>query len=118
MRFKLDENLPAEAARLLRDAGHDAATVLDQEMSGESDRTLATVCRREARALVTLDADFADLRTYPPERYSGLLVLRLRQQDKPHVIGVLRRLIPLLGQEPLEGRLWIVEEERVRIRPS
>lgn len=118
MRFKLDENLPMEAALLFREAGYNAATVLDQKMSGEPDHALAGACLREARALVTLDTDFADLRTYPPEKYAGLLVLRLRQQDKPHVVRVLRRLIPLLDREPLDGRLWIVEEERIRVRPS
>jgi hypothetical protein len=30
MRFKVDENLPAEVAQLLRAAGHDALTVVDQ----------------------------------------------------------------------------------------
>ena len=66
MRFKLDENLPAEAADLLRDAGYDAVTVLEQEMSGETDASVAAVCEQEGRVLVTLDTDFADLRTYPP----------------------------------------------------
>ena len=34
MRFKLDENLPVEAAEFLRSAGHDARTVLEQGMGG------------------------------------------------------------------------------------
>ena len=116
MRFKLDENLPAEAADLLREAGHDAATVLEQEMSGETDPNVAAACEREGRVLVTLDADFADIRTYPPEGYPGLVVLRLRRQDKPHVLDVLRRVLPLLETEQLRERLWIVDEERVRVR--
>ncbi len=37
MRFKLDENLPMELAGLLRDAGHDVSTVLDQQLGGSSD---------------------------------------------------------------------------------
>ena len=116
MRFKVDENLPVEAADLLRAAGHDAATVGEQAMSGEPDPGVAAVCRREGRALVTLDTDFSDLRTYPPQDYAGLVVLRLRQQDKAHVVGVLRRVLPLFGSEPLLGRLWIVSEEQVRVR--
>jgi Domain of unknown function (DUF5615) len=32
MRFKIDENLPIEVAELLRAAGHDALTVLDQNL--------------------------------------------------------------------------------------
>lgn len=33
LKFKVDENLPVEAAALLRDAGHDAVTVDDQGMT-------------------------------------------------------------------------------------
>jgi predicted nuclease of predicted toxin-antitoxin system len=116
MRFKVDENLPVEVAQLFREAGHEAATVLDQRLEGTHDRAVATICQQEARALVTLDLDFADIRTYPPAHYAGVVVLRLQHQDKPHVLEVCARMIPLLSQEPLAQRLWIVEENRIRIR--
>ncbi len=32
MKFKLDENLPGEGVQILRAAGHDAVTVLDQRL--------------------------------------------------------------------------------------
>ncbi len=116
MRFKLDENLPVEMVALLRESGHDATTILEQDMGGELDPDVAAVCQREARALVTFDTDVADIRAYPPEEYAGLLVFRLRQQDKPSVLGVLQRLLPLLNRETITGQLWIVEENRVRVR--
>ena len=87
MRFKTDENLPLEAAQLLRRAGHDAITILDQQMGGDPDENVASACRREDRVLITLDLDFADLRTYPPESHPGVVVLRLRRQDKVHAVG-------------------------------
>lgn len=34
----------------------------------------------------------------------------------PHVLDVLVRLVQVLDQEPIEGCLWIVEENRIRIR--
>lgn len=116
MKFKTDENLPEEVAELLNSAGHDASTVPAQGMGGEPDPDLASVCRREQLTLVTLDLGFADIRTYPPEDYHGLIVLRLKQQDKAHVVEVLERLLPMLETESLASRLWIVEEKRVRIR--
>lgn len=116
MRFKIDENLPLEAAASLQQAGHDATTVHQQGLSGEADNRIASVCQEEALVLVTLDTDFGDIRAYPPSQYSGLIVLRLRTQDKTHVLDVLHRLLPLLTQDPLTHHLWIVEEERVRIR--
>jgi predicted nuclease of predicted toxin-antitoxin system len=116
MRFKIDENLPIEVAEALQQAGHDAATVPEQHLGGSADAQLATLCKREGRALVTLDVDFADIRCYPPAEFPGLIVLRLRQQDKPCVLEVLTRLVQVICREPLEGHLWIVEESRVRIR--
>ncbi len=116
MRFKIDENLPVEVADLLRTDNHDAQTIWDQKLSGEADRVISDVCLREERILVALDLDFADIRTYPPRVYPGLIVLRLKHQDKPHVIQAFRSVLGLLKHEPVEHRLWIVEEKRVRMR--
>jgi len=116
MRFKIDENLPSELVEILREAGHDGTTVLEQKMGGEADPALAVVCREEERALVTLDVGFADIRTYRPREHRGLLVLRLKRQDKDSVLRVFLRILPLLHREPLDRQLWIVDEERVRIR--
>ncbi len=36
-RFKLDENLPRDAEALLRKAGHDVRSVLDEQLGGNLD---------------------------------------------------------------------------------
>ena len=38
---------------------------------------------------ITVDPDLADLRVYPPEDYSGIIVLRLNRQDKRHVLEII-----------------------------
>ncbi len=116
MKFKIDENLPIDAAVVLNHAGHDAVTVLDQQLGGSSDLDLAALCREEDRALITLDTDFADIQTYPPQEFPGLIVLHLHRQDKSHLLEILKRLVKTLSTEPLDRRLWIVEEDRLRIR--
>jgi len=116
MEFKIDENLPVEAADLLRKAGHDAITVLEQRLGGGSDVDVAAVCQREKRALVTLDLDFSDIRSYPPKDFHGLIVIHLRYLDKSHVMDALQHAMSLLAKEPLEKHMWIVEEGRIRIR--
>ncbi len=78
MRFKVDENLPAEAIALLVANGHDALAVLDQFDAGTSDAAIASACQKEQRAILTLDAGFADIRRYPPQSFAGIIVLRLR----------------------------------------
>lgn len=116
MQFKTDENLPVEVTELLRGAGYDAMSVLEQGMGGESDPLLDEVCIKEGRILITLDTDFADIRVYPPSKAPGYVVLRLKQQDKYSVTEIMVRLIPMFNQENLENRLWIVDEQKVRIR--
>lgn len=96
MKFKLDENLPIEAAEALRQAGHEAVTIGEQGLGSGSDSAVAQVCQQEGRALVTLDLDFADIRVYPPQDYPGLVVLRLRRQDKPYVLQIMTRVIQML----------------------
>jgi hypothetical protein len=47
---------------------------------------------------------------------ANFIVLRLARLDKPRVLSVLQRLLPVLESEPLVGKLWIVEEASVRVR--
>ena len=63
MNIKLDENMPEDAAEILTAAGHDTTTALRQGLGGSPDSDVATACRAEDRALITLDTDFADVRT-------------------------------------------------------
>jgi predicted nuclease of predicted toxin-antitoxin system len=115
MKFKIDENLPVEIAELLRVADHDAVTVHDQRRTGAADTQIIEICRQENRALVTLDLDFANVLVYPPGQFPGIIVLRVRRQDKLHVMSVFQMVVPLIGQQPIGQRLWIVEESRVRM---
>jgi len=118
MRFKIDENLPLECAHVFRAFGHDATTVLEEGIGGGADQELLSVCSMEKRALVTLDLDFSDIRLYPPGEFPGIVVFRLSSQDKCYLLECLHRVMPLFETESLDGTLWIVEEERVRIRGS
>lgn len=116
MRFKVDENLPVEAARSLRESGHEADTVDDQGLAGTLDANLAERCRAESRVLITLDTDFANIRRYPPAEFGGFVVLRLRRQDRDYVLAALHRLVPRLAMLDLAGHLCIVEDDRIRLR--
>lgn len=116
MKFKIDENLPVEVVDHLRQLGHDALSVIDQQLAGHPDVDVVSACQAEQRALVTLDLDFADIRAYPPATYSGIVVLRPGVQTIPALMRLVRRMLQLLATETLTGNLWIVDEIRARIR--
>jgi predicted nuclease of predicted toxin-antitoxin system len=118
MNIKLDENIPEDAATIFMDTGYQASTVLDEGLGGKADPEVAAVCKAEIKILITLDTDFANIRAYPPEDYSGIIVLRLENQAKPHVLSILARLLDALRQKSPSGHLWIVDEHRIRIRPG
>jgi predicted nuclease of predicted toxin-antitoxin system len=116
MRFKLDENLPTELADLFRTKGFQADTVAEERLNGAKDKHLASFCRNERRVFVTFDLHFSDIRRFRPEKHEGIMVLRLRRQDPDHLLPIVAKVLPLLEQEPIQKRLWIIEEKHIRIR--
>ena len=116
MRFKTDENIHVDVAAILRAAGHDVSTVPDQGLGGQKDQVVGRACVEEERALITQDLHFANVGNFPPEQYAGLIVFRLRRQDVANQVATVGRLMPHLSPELLAGRLWIVDEQRIRVR--
>ncbi len=115
MKLKLDENLGHAAADLFRVAGHDVATVASQGMLGAIDREVIAACRREQRCLVTLDRDFSNPLTFPPDDYSGIAVLHLPPNPSHgDLLLACQTLIQALEQSNIVGKLWSVERGRIR----
>ena len=116
MKLKTDENLPSECAKILRDRGFEADTVADERLTGAEDSEIAVRSRADGRVLITLDLDFANIRAYPPADYNGIVVLRLKSQDKRTVLALVHRIALVLANRAPAGELWIVEPDRIRFR--
>ncbi len=101
---------------MLRDAGFDADTVGDEKISGADDATVFEYSQMEARTLITLDLDFSNLQVYPCQSHAGIVILRTRTQDKSTLVAILRRLIPVFQEKSPQQQLWIVENDRIRVR--
>jgi predicted nuclease of predicted toxin-antitoxin system len=115
VKLKLDENIDARLARILRGAGHDAVTDREQDLHGTDDIDLYQVCISENRALVTLDLDFSNILRYTPEGTQGLVVLRGPDDLFVTTRILVETLIEALNKEDPLNQLWIVEPGRVRI---
>jgi predicted nuclease of predicted toxin-antitoxin system len=119
VRLKLDENLGRSARDELARVGQDVATVPEQLLSSANDDYLIERCRTEGRALVTLDLDFANPLRFPPDRYSGIAVLRPPPRVSAEILSALvRTLAGALEKESLAGKLWIVEPGRIRVHEA
>lgn len=116
MRVKLDENVTIAAKSLLAGAGYEVDSVSDEGLTGAEDEVLIEVCRREERLLVTFDLGFGDVRAHPPGSHSGVVLLRLSDQQPPAVLEVIRRLIADYDLASLTDALAVVSEDRIRVR--
>jgi hypothetical protein len=75
MKFKIDENLPAELLDDLHVAGHEAETVFDEALTDAPDAIVLESMRREGCMLLTMDKGIADVRAYPPTHYAGIILI-------------------------------------------
>ena len=104
MRIKLDENLDPRAKEILINGGHEVASVEDQGLKGRADADIARVVREERRCLIILDLDFSNVLVFPPEQYSGIIVLR-------HPDPTSQRLLTRIHQ--IEGTLRTQDPTRI-----
>lgn len=116
MKIKVDENLPVSVADDLRALGHDADTVDDERLSGSDDPTVIAQATAAGRALLTLDKGLADVRTYPPSQYAGVILLRPKTTGRGAVVRFVRDDLPHLPDVDPRGRLIVLSEAGIRLR--
>ena len=119
MKFLIDANLPRSIVALITELGHEAEFARDIGLAAAPDSEIAARAVQTGAVLLTRDLDFADIRTYPPAQYSGIVILRVPDDaiaaDIVQTAQLFLRESAFVSQ--LAGRLAIVEPERVRFRP-
>ncbi|MHB9148892.1 MAG: DUF5615 family PIN-like protein [Thermoleophilia bacterium] len=115
MRLKADENLAVEAVRLLRSSGFDVATVREEGLAGATDERVAEAAADEERILLTLDLGFGNLADARAIR-QGVVIFRLRHQSMDSQLRTATRLAALLSDRDPAGEMWVLREDRLRIR--
>ena len=116
MLLKLDENLGRSHVQLLRNAGYEADRVHDEGLSGWTDSTVWKRVCDEGRFFITLDLDFADVRTFKPGSHPGILLLRTRSRSRAAVLQVLERVLDERRLDSLSGCLAVADETHTRVR--
>jgi predicted nuclease of predicted toxin-antitoxin system len=120
VRFLVDADLPRSSKGLVQRYGHEATDVREIGLGKAEDFEIAAYAQAQGVCLITGDFDFADIRNYPLEACSGIVVMELPRNTTASLI--LHRIEGFLPQSEMlsqvQGRLVIVEPGRVRLRPS
>jgi len=116
VRLKPDKNIPASAAAVATQLGHDADTVIGEGLAGAPDADVLMAATREHRMLLTLDRGLGDARALPPGTHGGVVVLRVDAQDAITVADAVRSFLETDELGDLAGCIVVVRGHLVRIR--
>lgn len=119
LRFFADHCVANAVGAALADTGHEVYRLRDHMPPDSPDAIVIQKARSLNAILLSLNGDFADIVSYPPSLYKGIVSLRVR--NHPEVTDqVTTRLIDYLAANPemshYEGKLFVVDPHQIRIR--
>ncbi len=112
MRLLVDENVRREVRDFLASFGS-----VKYVSRGASDTLVVRMAQVEHRILVTHDKDFINALAYPPEKYAGIVIVRIHPPNADIINGALSRLFAQYGEMELKGRIVILAADGFLINP-
>jgi len=119
LKFFADQCVPDSVTDALRDAGHEVLRLRDHIPPDSPDPIVIAAAQDMGALLISLNGDFADIVTYPPSRYKGIIAFQIRGHPEmlPQLVS---RLEAYLSAHPemkdYAGKLFLIEVHRIRIR--
>ena len=103
----------------LRNAGCKIFRLKDYIPQDSEDEVAIAKAQELDCIMLSLNGDFSDIVTYPPANYKGIIALQIR--NHPEIIPqLMQRLVDYLSTHPdmshYEGKLFLVEVHRIRVR--
>ena len=119
LRFFADHCLSNFIIQSLQQAGHFLLRLKDHLPVESPDSAVLAKAQELNAILLSLNGDFADIVTYPPSRFEGIVALQVR--NHPEItLRIVERLTRYLELHPeiehYRGKLLVVEVDRIRVR--
>jgi len=117
--FFTDHCVSNAIMQTLRDAGHNVLRLRDQLPIESPDPVVIAKAQDLDALLLSLNGDFADIVSYPPANFQGIIALQVRNHPEiiPPLMSRLRDYLSLHSdREYYGGKLLVVEVRRIRVR--
>lgn len=111
-----DHCVYGKTIRVLREAGHNVIRLMDVASPSSDDETVISLAASHHAVLISNDKDFSDIVQYPPKNHRGIIVLRITPQSEDVVHRTLIRLLQKKTIEKIQGSLFVIRGNKVRIR--
>ena len=119
LRFFADQCIPNLIIETLRSWGNKVLRLRDYLHINALDSVVISKAQELNTILITMNGDFADIITYPPKDYKGIIALQVRNHPEvlPQVLILLTGYLSShKNMNDYEGKLFLVEPHRIRIR--
>jgi predicted nuclease of predicted toxin-antitoxin system len=116
MRFLADMGVAQRIVIWLREAGHDAVHLREQNLQRLADSAIFEKAVTEKRILLTFDLDFGELVILSAGHPVGTVLFRLRNTRTPYVFTRLLEVLDESGDALQSGAIIVVEDSRHRVR--
>jgi predicted nuclease of predicted toxin-antitoxin system len=116
VKFLLDMGISPLTAACLRETGHEAVHLHQEQLDKLPDPDVLSKARDEAAVLVAHDLDFPDLLAASGAKLPSVVLLRLRNMRPENVNRHLRLVLDHYEPALREGAILTVTEGRIRQR--
>ena len=111
-----DENIPWKVVKLLEKQGFNVKKAFFDP--GESDDELiAEQAKTEDRVILSFDRHFGNILLFPPEKYGGIIFIRIRPPLIDTVFSSLMNLFSLVRPSEFKGKLYALKPFGFRVYP-
>ena len=116
MNFKLDENVPIQLKSTIKNAGHNASSVYEQNLSGKEDKIVFEKCKEEDYILITNDTDFESIYSYLPYTHPGIIVIKIKSQGIHAVNNAFKNFLGKVDLNRIKGIITVIGSDLIKIK--
>ena len=116
MKLLLDQGTPRSAAARLRQAGLDTVHTGESGLAEAEDVEIIQRAAKEARIIVTLDADFHTLLALTQASQPSVIRIRIEGLRAEAFCGLLQKVLGQCAEELAAGAMVSVNDFQIRVR--